>query len=482
MSEPISVTVSGKRREQGESVVLLQTVNPAVATLEGADQDGIAALTFPGGPAGGADLTLTVNIIGVGRGVTGLTVVDDGGHDGVDGTVFINTVSSFVRNPSFESNPPAAFPTYGPITAWASTGGSGVNNSTGPFADNGTIPDGVQVGFIQGTQTISQMIGGLTPGRRYWLQFYCNARAFGGTTISLTTRFAGAAIGTIDAIDSSEGYRFQNQSFVAAAADGLLEFSGQTGVDASLLLDAVNIVERDEADVVIINPSFEASGVPTGVGYLGGPMAGWVHTAGGKGINIDTVGPFTDNGIAGDQDRVGFLQNAGVLSQLIDGLTPGAEYTLSYLINARNCCTAGTFTPYAILIDGAPIIEEEVAPVGIGVPYELRELAFVPASTSIDLAIQSNVPAGEDHSLLFDGFRIRRSSGTPVALKVAIVGGNAVELRWPASAPATLKLKTSTTLANGQWTDDPNPPTVIGNENVVIEPLDGPVRFFRLGP
>ena len=69
------------------------------------------------------------------------------------------------------------------------------------------------------------------------------------------------------------------------------------------------------------NPSFEASGSPLGAGYLG-TMAGWAAT-GGHGINVDTVGPFSDNGVAGSQDRVAFIQNVGSLSQVIGGLTAG---------------------------------------------------------------------------------------------------------------------------------------------------------------
>jgi hypothetical protein len=67
-----------------------------------------------------------------------------------------------------------------------------------------------------------------------------------------------------------------------------------------------------------------------------------------------------------------------------------------------------------------------------------------------------------------------------VALSVALIDGNSVRLSWPASAPSTLKLQTSTTLATTSWVDDTNPVTVVGSERVVIEALNGPVRFFRL--
>ena len=56
------------------------------------------------------------------------------------------SAASFVLNPSFELNYNPTFPGYSSITNW--TGGSGVNQSTGPFHNPGTpIPDGVRVGF-----------------------------------------------------------------------------------------------------------------------------------------------------------------------------------------------------------------------------------------------------------------------------------------------------------------------------------------------
>jgi len=53
-----------------------------------------------------------------------------------------------IVNPSFEADNMPASPGYGAITGWTVTGfegSSGINNSTGPFANNGTIPDGQKV-------------------------------------------------------------------------------------------------------------------------------------------------------------------------------------------------------------------------------------------------------------------------------------------------------------------------------------------------
>lgn len=68
----------------------------------------------------------------------------------------------------------------------------------------------------------------------------------------------------------------------------------------------------------------------------------------------------------------------------------------------------------------------------------------------------------------------------PATLTIALVEGNQIRLSWPTTAPAGTKLQTSTSLATQSWGDDTRPVTVVGLENVVIGPLDGPVRFFRL--
>src|SRR4030095_11358536 len=90
------------------------------------------------------------------------------------------------------------------------------------------------------------------------------------------------------------------------------------------------------SEILRSNPSFEASGSPQGVGYIQpAKISGWDMT-GGHGVNVDTVGPFTDNGVAAGQDLVLFMQgNGSSASQMISGLVAGRKYTLIYKVNAR---------------------------------------------------------------------------------------------------------------------------------------------------
>lgn len=94
-----------------------------------------------------------------------------------------------VANPGFEQDRYTTSPGYrfhngGAIAGWE--GGSGVNpvwrdpeNQRGPdapFADNGRIPEGRQVAFIQGPGRLSQRVEGFVAGRTYRVTFRSNAR------------------------------------------------------------------------------------------------------------------------------------------------------------------------------------------------------------------------------------------------------------------------------------------------------------------
>ena len=95
------------------------------------------------------------------------------------------------ENSSFEADRYAKWPGYsrqhdGAMTGWRATGGAGVNpiwkdpdNQRGPdspFHDNGRVPDGKQLAFIQGPGTINQVIDGFERGRRYVVTYRENAR------------------------------------------------------------------------------------------------------------------------------------------------------------------------------------------------------------------------------------------------------------------------------------------------------------------
>ncbi|MCI0533727.1 MAG: DUF642 domain-containing protein [Verrucomicrobiales bacterium] len=453
-------------------IIKLRSPNPNVVQLLGADADGVVTLNFP---KNGAD-SATFEIEALARGVVRIEIPETSGLKLGD-DVSVNVVSSFVRNSSFESNPAPSGIGAGRITSWE--GGTGLNKSAGPFHDNGEIPDRDQVAVLQGNTLLSQPIAGLAPGKNYWLQFRYNARNCCGGTIDLSVKFDGKELTKVTGITpvgDQNPYSFQNLSFTPSASNGLLEFVTTAQGDATVLLDAVSIVQRDAEDVVIQNSSFEATGNPVGVGYVQPrKIAGWDIT-GGYGVNITGLGPFTDNGDGPDQDRVLFLQGNDSLSQFITGLSANDSYTLIYSVNARNCCGAG-LTQYSVSFADVPLIEnEEVQPVGAGIPYVAKYIVFTPGTTEGELRFNT-APEG-DHTLLLDNIRIVKGSvAAPIFLSVTFEGGN-LRISWPVDA-TDFKLESTTGLPGG-WTADNSAISVEDNQNVVRVPLAGATRFYRL--
>ena len=150
----------------------------------------------------------------------------------------VSVSSGLLKNPSFEEIYIPAFPGYSSVNQW--TGGSGVNESGGPFHDNGVIPDRSRIGFMQGAAILSQTINGLEPGKKYWLQFRYNSR--NGPLPDLTVRFDGVDLDVITGISqvgAQNSYYSRNVVLIPAASSGLLEFAaGAPGGDSTVLLDA----------------------------------------------------------------------------------------------------------------------------------------------------------------------------------------------------------------------------------------------------
>lgn len=470
----ITVTVPDQLLAKGPATIQLRSPNTAVAILVGANNDGILALDF----VAGMPTSRTFDIQAVARGTTRLEVVDAAGLC-LDNDVSVAVVTSFVRNASFESSAVPPGVGYGPILAWE--GGSGLNDGNGPFHDNGTIPDRRQIAFLQGSRSLSQQIFGITPGKSYWLQFRYNVRNCCGGTMDLKVKFDGVELIDLPQITAggAAGYYFQNIGFVAAHSSALLEFVSTAVDDATLLLDAVSIVERGAGEVVIENPSFESTGIPSGVGYIQPfKFSGWESGGGGWGPNIDRVGPFSDNGDAPDQDLVAFLQTSGCyISQNITGLNAGEQYTLIFAVNARNCCGPEA-THYLATFGGETLADEDIAPVGGANPYVVKYLPFVPVDAEGVLRFQHASPAG-DHTLLLDNIRIVRGlASPPVSLQIGFAPNQTVRLSWPA-AEVEYSLQSAPSVS-GKWVGSTLPVGIEGDEFVVYDSAGPGKRFYRL--
>lgn len=429
-NQAVTVSIPAGLNASGDVTVTVTSGNPAVAEPVGAS-GGSLALVFP---AGGA-ATRTFNVAARSLGAATFTLA---GPDGVCIGASLSVVvgETLVANPSFENNYNATWPHYSSIAQWRSIPGCnpGVNEAGGPFHDNGVIPDRNRVAFIQGSGGIYQVLWGLKPGQSYWLQFRYNERAGDGGPISAAVRFNGKSLASLPDIMSVGGgnpYYGLTLPFTATAEYGLLEFATTASVDATLLLDAVTIVPRLTNEVVVMNPSFEASGVSAWPGYINpAPISGWTGV-GAYGVNRSGEGPFADNGIAADQRGVLFLQSAGSgVSQTVSGLENGAVYQLSFAFNTRDCC--GGAPRLTATVDGNTVVDVAVTPAGTA-PFYTTNVTFTASGTTATLAF-ANTGEG-DATVLLDDVRVAPPGAIETQLRIRYLpGSQQVRISWPAAA------------------------------------------------
>ena len=316
-----------------------------------------------------------------------------------------------ITNPSFQADNFGTFPGYlgganpAVITGW--TGGSGINGSDigagAPFSDNGAYPDGTRVAFIQGTGALTQTLSGFTPGQRYWVQVWMNARAGSGDTPSVNVSLGGMPLlapTNLVPVGGAAPYYLANFAWTATSTSALLSLgsAATSGGDASAVFDAVAVIQRGTSEVVVANPSFEASG--TGISYPGyyPNIAGWTKTGTGQ-IGLNTAsGPFHDNGVIPDGANVLLLQQVSGVEQGIAGLVPGGSYRLSLRYNSR----AGTAMPtFRVTFGGQTAFHGTVAAVGAGQPYRTLTFDFTASSETAALTLQ-NLGVNGDDTVLVD--------------------------------------------------------------------------------
>lgn len=172
----------------------------------------------------------------------------------------------FVTNGTFSPANPGVG--YGAVPSWTGTGNTGSNSSSQPFWNNGTIPSGTTVGFIQQDGSFSQMLTGLTVGNTYTLSFVDNARenVTGcnpncGATPTLTVTVGGTTFGPtlVTSVGDSNPFFTVTESFMATAMNEMLTFSSTvpmsvTGApeDGTLLLSDVSVSSTPEPSSLLL--------------------------------------------------------------------------------------------------------------------------------------------------------------------------------------------------------------------------------------
>ncbi len=172
-----------------------------------------------------------------------------------------------ITNPSFETDTTfTTSPGYissgtnGPITGWTGTPTSkvGLNPSGGsPFADNGSIPQGTKVAFIQNSGSISTTATGLTIGTKYHVEFRVNARSQASANGNLpflifSTDGAGPTVGAeiqrVQMSGTGTAYRYVGYDFTATATSHIITVTNnKASGDHTLLLDDFTIAPSSGA-------------------------------------------------------------------------------------------------------------------------------------------------------------------------------------------------------------------------------------------
>jgi uncharacterized repeat protein (TIGR01451 family) len=162
-----------------------------------------------------------------------------------------------IVNPSFETDTVPAFPGYGAITGW--TGGSGINAANGPFTDNGSIPDGQKVAFLQSGAALRQTVSGFTVGASYRLRYYENRRS-ATNAANLQVTVGGVAVvpmHEVAPVGGTNPYVLKvSEPFTATAVALEIAFiTGGTG-DYTVLLDKIEI----DRNLIVTNNNDSGAG------------------------------------------------------------------------------------------------------------------------------------------------------------------------------------------------------------------------------
>ena len=217
-----------------------------------------------------------------------------------------------MNNPSFEADTFSVFPGYvsgnGPITGWNSLGNHGINPGVGfsPFADNGTIPHGSQVAFMQGNGSMNQIVSGFTVGGVYYVQYSENSRVGDSPTDpAVELKIGGVTVlaaHAVPPVGGSNPYRsVASDPFTATATDLEIAFikSDPQGADNTVLVDNVCIVAVGPTDPPFITAQPQdqtvnvCDPVSFSVGAVGGLPLSYRWRKGGTDIGGATNATFT---------------------------------------------------------------------------------------------------------------------------------------------------------------------------------------------
>ena len=202
--------------------------------------------------------------------------------------------------------------------------------------------------------------------------------------------------------------------------------------------------------------------------------ANFVHDASYSGLNYCCTTPQPTGG-------VGNITNAPLFVDLASGNL--RLQSNSPCINAGN----NTFAPASPDLDGNPRIAGGTVDIGA---YEfqspasiisyawLQQYGLLPADGSTDTADPDGDGVNNYREWLA-GTDATNQFSSPAQLTIMPSGTNVI-LTWPTNAFGFTLQSTTNLVSPAVWSTNSPAPVVIGGQNVIINPISGPQRFYRL--
>jgi hypothetical protein len=271
-----------------------------------------------------------------------------------------------IQNPSFEAssfnNAPGSISGNSPIPGWTSSGDdfAGLNPAGGEstYANNGVVPQGNNVAWLQYGTSLSTDVTGLTPGTKYKVTFRANAGTMDpGPTVSLILRAsiddAEVLALNIYPVGPGNPYMYVAFEFEATAATQKLTILNDNFGNEALLLDDFTIAPStrwtvdpwssdDDSGIdnsFVYSHAYNFNGANTtikGVPFTG--VAGGNPAVAGKFTTLALGNAFANDGnnVTGGSRTLAndFLYSSSVppgnyQTINMEGLTPGTEYVFT---------------------------------------------------------------------------------------------------------------------------------------------------------
>ncbi|MCA9200418.1 MAG: lamin tail domain-containing protein, partial [Planctomycetales bacterium] len=314
----------------------------------------------------------------------------------------VGTSTIAIANGSFEEGPLAEWPGYGSIEGWSNGGSSGLNDSTGPFLNDGTVPDGERVAFLQGATNLTQSLTGFVPGKRYTLQYYENER---GLTDTDARVFASMGTNSIvsehDVVRTDRFVHVISQPFTAATATASLRIGnvrniGNAAEDNTALLDNVRMTR---AVPLVANGNAELFSLAEGAAVNSPAGAGWTFL-GQTGISR-RQSSIQGNTFAPEGNQLLYLQGSSALSQRISGFESGVTYAFSWSEQLSDASPAAN--DLEIVLDAGLATEQVISAKRLVSDKTFRTRSsqlFVANKSSYSLTIRSQNPNGNANATI----------------------------------------------------------------------------------